>query len=243
VQRLTLANGQSLIYKVQSPPTVEPEFYQQARSPILASARLLPIEGRPAALLLEEIQPPRLDESALSTREKFRITEEILSKIAQIEGELPGLFDIRSEAQWIAHTEVILNNLEVLVGSGVFQQVNAYTIKKIARYSRSADVLEALNGRTGYVHTDLCAENIIRLAEDYRVIDWQRPIWGPVDLDRAILLKSLGIDPAGQVSRGIIQISRLLLIDWFAQAARYWFPAGTPTYDREIVRLAKKELK
>jgi hypothetical protein len=41
----------------------------------------------------------------------------------------------------------------------------------------------------------------------------------------------------------VILLRKPLLIDWFAQAARYWFPAGTPTYDREIARLAKKELK
>jgi streptomycin 6-kinase len=103
--------------------------------------------------------------------------------------------------------------------------------------------LETIHGQTGYVHGDLYGENVIRLAEGYRVIDWQRPLWGPVALDRVVLLESLGVDPTGQVTQGAILLRRLLLIDWFAQAARTWFPAGNPTYDREIARLVEEKLK
>ena len=41
VQRLLLADGVKLIYKSQLPPTVEPEFYASASSPLLPGHRLL----------------------------------------------------------------------------------------------------------------------------------------------------------------------------------------------------------
>ncbi len=239
VQRLTLANGRTLIYKVQSPPTVEPEFYRLARSPLLVRCRSLPIAGRPPALVLEDIRAPNLEEAVLSKREIIRAADEIISTISQIEGDLLARSDIHSEARWLAHSETILANLEALAGSGVFHLVKAATIKKIARYCNSDAVLEAIHGQTGYVHNDLCGENVLRLVDSYRVIDWQRPIWGPVELDRVTLLESLGVDPTGQVARGAILLRRLLLIDWLAQAARFWFPPGAPTYDREIARLVE----
>jgi hypothetical protein len=39
VQRLRLADGRSLVYKVQGEPTVEPDFYARARSRLLVAAQ------------------------------------------------------------------------------------------------------------------------------------------------------------------------------------------------------------
>ena len=43
VQRLLLGDGTRLIYKSQLPPTVEPEFYARAASPLLPGHRTLRI--------------------------------------------------------------------------------------------------------------------------------------------------------------------------------------------------------
>lgn len=237
VQRLHCVNGQTHIYKVQAPPTVEPAFYRHARSPLVVGAQVLPIEGMPAALLLEDIRAPSLCDLDLPTAAVLSIVDAVVSQIARMEGDLPAMFDIRTETQWLAHAQAIVMDLRVLVDAGLFQQVNAAMIDQVACHSRSAAVLETLAGPTGYVHQDLCAENVLVLADGYKVVDWQRPIWGPLALDRATLLESADMDPAPHVPPGVLQMRTLLLIGWFAQAARYWFPAGATAYDSEIARL------
>jgi hypothetical protein len=59
VQRLRLADGRRLIYKVQGDPSVEPDFYARARSPLLVAAQAIDRSTGPDALLLEDVDAPR----------------------------------------------------------------------------------------------------------------------------------------------------------------------------------------
>ena len=238
VQRLNLADGCTWIYKVQSQPTVEPEFYQQARSNLLVGARVLPIPGMPAALLLQDVRAENLDAYANSC-EILRHVEAILESLGHIHGSLPAFADIRGAERWLDYARDLVAELSYLVESGAFKQVDRLMVDRVAGVAQSRAVLQAVGGDTGYVHNDLCAENILVLEVGYKVLDWQRPIWGPVALDRATLLASLGIDPAEHVQPGILQLRSLLLIAWFAQAARRWFPAGAATYDAQIADLIR----
>jgi hypothetical protein len=234
VQRLHCEDGQSFIYKVQSAPSVEPEFYRQARSSLLVTARILPVDSGPAALLLEDVHAPRLGDVILSPADAVALTEQILDQIAAIDGNLPALNDIRSEDGWRAYTEAILNDLCALVAADSFQQVNAAMIDTVAAATAAEDVRAARQGKSGYVHSDLRTENVLVAADRVCVLDWQRPLWGPVALDRLSLLSSLGVDLADHVTAGVERLHVLLQIGWLAQCARRWFPPGVQTYDRQI---------
>lgn len=240
VQRLECATGVTHIYKAQAPPTVEPAFYLHARSPLLVSAQVLPGDHGPAALLLEDVQAPCLSDLSLATPRVLAMVDGIPTQIAQIAGDLPATYDIRTSDQWIGYGRAISADLRALVEGGTFRQVNAAMIDQVEAHIQSSAVLTAINGPTGYVHGDLWAENVFVLADGYRVVDWQRPIWGPVALDRATLLESVGIDPAQHVSLGVLRLRRLLLIGWYAQVARHWFSAGAAWYDSEIAQLVKQ---
>jgi len=240
VQRLQCADGQSYIYKVQAPPSIEPTFYQHARSPLLVTARVLHSDHALAALLLEDVLGSRISDLSLDEPSRLKMVDDIITQIARIAGDLPTLSDIRTPAQWLAHGQAITDDLRFLTAGGSFQQVNATTIDRVSAHIQSSVVLTAINGPTGYVHTDLRDENVLVLPDGYRVLDWQRPIRGPVALDRATMLESIGVDPARHVSVGVLQLRTLLLIGWFAQTARHWFPEGAPWYDSEIVKLAEQ---
>jgi hypothetical protein len=240
VQRLQCADGSSYIYKVQAPPTVEPTFYQNAQSPLVVSARLLHHEHGPAALLLEDLQAQHISDLSLSESTRLAMVNEILTQIPQIAGDLPALSDIRTPARWLALGLAITDDLRSLVAEGSFNQVNAAMIDQVSAHVHSSIVLAAINSPTGYVHTDLRDENVFVLADGYRVLDWQRPIWGPVALDRASMLESVGIDPAHHVLAGVLQLQTLLLIGWYAQTAHQWFPEGATWYDAEIAQLVKQ---
>lgn len=240
VQRLQCANGRSYIYKVQSPPTVEPTFYQTARSLLLVATQALPTPHRIAPLLMEDIQAPGLHELQLPIDKSLALVDEILAQIAQIEGDLPAHIDITDDSHWLQYVTTLEANLHALVANGDFQHVTLALIDVVSAHSRSDSVLEAINGPGGYVHMDLRAENILMAAHGPLVLDWQRPIWGPVALDRLTLLESLGVDAAAYVSNGVGQLHILLTIGWFVEAARKWFPPGVPTYDQKIAHLIER---
>jgi hypothetical protein len=221
VQRLRLADGRSLVYKVQGEPTVEPDFYARARSPLLVAAQRIERGAGPAALLLEDVAAPALSDRRLAEAEAARAVGEVLSAIAAVEGDPPVYADVRGEVRWAAFAARMLNNLRVIGHSA---------LDAVARAAESAEVLAAVADEPGLVHTDLKAAHVFVLPDGYRVLDWQRPIRGPVALDRATLLSWLGVDPRGRVAPGVLALRNLLLIAWWAN------PLGP--HNAEIARLA-----
>jgi len=93
----------------------------------------------------------------------------------------------------------------------------------------------------GLVHADLSADNCFYCPDgSFRLIDWQRPIFGPPTLDLVQLLESCGLDPRPHVKQDVIRLKRLLSVHWLAQCAYRWFPQGVRTYDRQIGALTEK---
>ena len=151
--------------------------------------------------------------------------------------------DLRSVEQWVAYAGTMLADLTALVESGAFRQADHALIDRLRRQALAPGVLTAFRTPTGYVHRDLSGDNIFVLAEGYRVIDWQRPLLGPVLLDLAALLQAVGVDPRKHVDAGILQLRDLLSIAWFVQCARTWFPPGAATYDAAVVRLTAQVIQ
>lgn len=236
VQRVSCEDGQTYIYKVQSPPTVEPAFYENARSPLLVSAQVIADN----TLIMEDIQAPHLNDVALSDAAKLAAVDDIVRQISQIEGDLPSVADLRTESAWAAYVETIVSDINMLIEEGKFQQVTQLMGDTLKKHADSSAVMNSFSGEMGLVHGDLWGENVLVTSDGYRVIDWQRPIFGPTALDRSTLLASVGLDPVPVVGPGIVQLRRLLLIAWLAQAARYWFPEGADHYDGQIAQLLRE---
>ena len=243
VQRIRTADGRSRIYKVQSEPTVEPAFYTRARSPLLVPVCVIEMPGSPSVLLLEEVVAPRLEEVRLSEARAVEIGNSLLDQIGRMEGDLPFRADISGLSQWMQYVEDMLGDLSALVEMGVFRAVDRALIDRLTRLAESGTVLAAIQSRTGYLHGDLTGDNVFVLPDGFRVIDWQRPIRGPVDIDRAVLLDSLGFDPGRHVPAGVVQLMHMLRIAWCAQCARCWFAPGATTYDAMIADLTAQAEK
>jgi aminoglycoside phosphotransferase (APT) family kinase protein len=133
-----------------------------------------------------------------------------------------------------------------LVLSGVFQQVDEGLIKRLEECALGEQILSLYEYPTGLIHGDLRAENVFllqsgrRFEDRLRVIDWQRPLRGPILIDQATLLESLGIDPIKFICKGAVQARDFLTVCWCAECASRWYPSATPTYDRIITELAAK---
>ncbi|NBD27780.1 phosphotransferase [Paenibacillus glycinis] len=231
VQRVRTAGGVRCIYKAQAPPTVEPDFYARARSELLVPARIAEALDHPPALILEELDAPRLSDLRLEEPALAAIAAELPLRIAAIGGSPPVMADLSTEARWTAYMDLVWEDLRALIGEGGFRRTDLALVDDLARWSESPSVREAFEGQTGLVHADLKAENVLVTPDGCRVLDWQRPILGPSALDTATLLISLGIDPARHVPGGIVQLYHFLHIAWYAQAARRWFPQGKPWFD------------
>lgn len=238
VQRVRTTDGRRFIYKVSAPPTVEAEFYARARSPVLIAARALPAAGTTTALLMEELVAPRLADARPA--DAPALAERLVRCIGSIEGDPPALHDISTRARWTDHMCAALDDIRACVAEGTFREVDAHLADRLERLASSPPVLEAVEARTGYVHGDLMAENVLVAGDGYRVLDWQRPLRGPTALDAATLLLSLGLDAARHVGPGVVLVHHLLHVAWFGQSARRWLPHGKPHLDRVIARIGRE---
>jgi hypothetical protein len=238
VQKLRLADGRRLVYKSSRSPTLEADFYAQAHSPLLLKVRTLYHQEGYVCILMDWLDALCLENLTLSEEDVLQIGRNLLARIAAIPGELPFYLDLRLTASWSGVREQILIPLRRLLQSGQLRRVGAQTLETIQTWCDAPEVLEALEVDTGLVHNDLTRDNIFILPDGYRLIDWQRPIYGPRALDLVTLVESAGIDARQHVSVGLLRLKRLLSIHWFVQCAERWFPPGINTYDRQIAQLA-----
>jgi hypothetical protein len=238
VQRLTTSNGRKVIYKTQFGPTVEPEFYAHARSSLLPTAKTIYRSDGHVCMLLDLIEGPTIEDLSLTEENVVEVGREVTAQIAEIDGQLPHFIDVSTEEQWTALIGAALRDIRHLVEQGKFNLVDATTVRGLEQWAFSESVLTAIRTNPGYVHGDLTADNLFVLQDGYRVVDWQRPMLGPTDLDLATLASSLGFNPSKFVHPDIVRVMHFLQVHWLTQCTTRWIPEATPTYDQQIVRFA-----
>jgi hypothetical protein len=205
---------------------------------LLIAAETLPeIEAGHVAMLFEFVSAPLLKDVTLSADEVVSAGQRLSAEIAAIEGDPPYYWDIGTEQAWAALMARVFTDLTQLYASGAFKVVDQALVCHLEQGAFSQDVLATLTDDVGLVHHDLSGDNIFILPDGYRVIDWQRPLWGPRKLDLANLLTSMGLDPWPHVGAGIVWLMHLLHIAWLTECSTTWFPAGHEGYDQAIARL------
>lgn len=241
VQQIRTTDGQRWIYKTQTGPTVEAAFYERARSYLLLPAQTIGQQNGHVMMLLPFVDAPLLHAQAQSETDLLQTASAVVAQIATISGDPPYLYDIGGPDQWRMLVEATCHTLHNLVSSGQFTQVTASMIDQTQRQLLAEPVCTATGQESGLVHGDLTGDNIFVIGDGrWYVIDWARPVLGPTDTDLANLLESLGIDPLRHVSHEIMTILYGMRIQWFAQCAAQWFPAGAPTYDAQIAELMRR---
>ncbi|MBN1579475.1 MAG: phosphotransferase [Anaerolineae bacterium] len=239
VQQLQLEDGRKLIYKSQAGPTVEPAFYKRAASPLLLSTETLWESDGHACMLIEFIEAPHLEDLDLPEDEAVRTGQEIVARIAEIKGDPPCYIDIGSADKWGQLVDATVRDLRGLVALGRFQHVTGDTVRELDRLARDPIVLEALERDPGLVHGDLGGDNVFRCPDGYKIIDWQRPIRGPRELDLMVFASRMGsirrfeFDPLKYVHPGIAAMWAFLSAQWFTECKTRWIPKATD-YDSVI---------
>jgi hypothetical protein len=231
VERIATTHKQ-WIYKTQSGPTVEAAFYAVAQSDLLAPTRVLYQQDGYTCMLGEFVDAPLIEDLGLNEGQALSITRQVRARMDEMEGHLPYLYDIRTPELWQSLVDGTLENILNLIGQGRYTQTTPDIVEELRGWAHSEQTLQAVRRKPGYVHGDFTGDNLFVLGEgDYRVIDWQRPYYGPTELDIASMLESLEFDPLQIVGPGIVQIGSFMLIRWFTVCAVRWFPDGAETYD------------
>jgi Ser/Thr protein kinase RdoA (MazF antagonist) len=146
--------------------------------------------------------------------------------------KFPHYLDLSTPKKWSGLVKEIQARLESLVEAGTFRQVTRKAAREVFRWANPPAVLDLYHGPVGLVHGDLTAENIFVLGDgSYRVIDWQRPLLAPTAVDLVNLLPSLGCDPTGFALQGAQRMRDCLLLHWWVECARRWYPPAAGTYD------------
>ena len=108
---------------------------------------------------------------------------------------------------------------------GRIKRAPSVRVEIIDRCVRGPEVIDAVGRNVGSVHGDLNADNVFITDSGYKVIDWQRPILGPMDLNRSFL-DDPKIDT--QMKKGLLRVETFLFVAWMTEAKKTWIPDGPP---------------
>lgn len=224
VQRLLLGNGKRLIYKSQLPPTVEPEFYERASSMLLPAHRTLGTLGDCVTMTFDWIEAPPLRDVARSEADFVSHGRRLVARIGQIRGELPVYLDIGSKRAWCEMTESTLYNLKQLIEDGRFRSIELGDLERLKTWTSCSTVIDAITERPRVVHGDLTSDQVFVGDDGYRVVDWQRPVVAPPEVDLVALLVDRSIEPTRYICAIAVGIFWFLRLHWAVEAQHDLFP-------------------
>lgn len=224
VQQLILDNGTKLIYKSQLPPTVELRFYENASTKLLPDCRTLGKLGKCDIMLLEWIDAPLLSSKICSDMELVKHGKRVIEEIGGINGVLPVYMDIGSTEAWSNVVSDYLETLKKLVSDGKFNSVQPEAVEQLKHWASSDKVLLMITKNPQVTHGDLKADQIFVTEDGYRIIDWQRPVMAPPEIDLVSLLIGQGVDPLRFVDATVVGIFWFLHLCWAIEAQYFLFP-------------------
>jgi len=224
VQKLLLDGGGKLIYKSQLPPTVEAQFYRLAGSSILPKHRVLDRLGKCDTMVIEWIEASLLSDMVLSEDGLLDHGKRVVGEIAEIQGELPAYLDIGTASAWSDVAAATLRKLEVLIRNKRFKSLSEKHLRGVETWTELESVIQGMTERTGIIHGDLKADQIFIVGNEYRVIDWQRPVRGPVALDLVSLLEGQRIDSRKYIDLNLVKGFWFLRLHWAVEAQVELFP-------------------
>lgn len=247
VQRLLLADGDQWIYKSQlRATTVEPEFYAAVKgfhiSPYLPKAKYIGNLHYSVGMVFEYISAPCLTDLQLSESQIVDYGKILLSIIHPYPVELnsmssvPVYTDISSLVKWSAYAAKSLSMLNDLITKQQFCFTTSADVRGLTEWSQSQAVSQLFQSPATLNHGDLGGDNIFVTQDGFKIIDWQRPILGPAELDLVTYLYAMGVDPLKYTPRSINELNWFIHMHWFVECKAYWFPPGE-SYDRQVAEL------
>ncbi len=242
VQKITTVDGTSLVYKVQHLPTVESQFYRSATSRLLPKYEYLGKVNDCEAMTFEFIQGKRLSECDVDEPNLIRMGRELQSEIRNIQGDLPVLVDIGDAQKWNSFAKSVLERLTGLIEQRLFPNMDISLVGELTEWANGSAIADIVNNESCFMHGDPNGDNIFVLPDGYKLIDWQRTLYAPRDVDMVGLLLERGFNPYPHVKREVVQIFCFLRIDWFTLCMATLIPGWT-LYERYVIDASESLLR
>ncbi|HET7559912.1 MAG TPA: NUDIX domain-containing protein [Limnochordia bacterium] len=251
VYRLQLNDGRRVIYKVQRPPTLEPEIYARVRSELLPRAELIDVQDGCTHMFMEELHGATLEPKGLSPGQLLELGRPLVEAIARFPERveepsaaspagLPVFCDVSSEALWQAFVRRTIGDLRGLVAAGHFAAFTPERLERLEGALAAPQLARWAAQESAFAHGDFHHDNVMVVAGRYRVLDWQRPWRGPKSVDLAILLERAGHDAYPHLGGPAVQMRHALLLNWWVQGATRWVPQGRDFFEHLALRAAER---
>ena len=240
VQRIR-CRDETVIYKAQRDPSVEPAFYRAASSRLLPAHRNLGEFNGCYSMTFEDLAATPLAEQPLEVEALLSLASRIHGEIDEIQGDLPVYTDIGCEARWLAFADRCFERISRGKRGSLFAEVPSDLVPRLRTWAESSGVVELIETRSAFCHGDLNGGNILGVSGALKLIDWQRPRIAPRDVDVAALLLSQGYDAYAHVQREAVQVFFFLLLSWFVESQLEWIPQVD--YGNQVLAAASRLLE
>jgi hypothetical protein len=214
--KVTLLDGGVWAYKAQLPPTVESSFYAATTSPLLVPFRDLGSAGSTSFIATEWIDAASLHTLPLTDEEFVGHAKRVVGELGGIRTDAPVFLDLSTREAFQSQVDLSCERLDRLIRDGSFTLVRADAVGRLSKWSQSDAVVRAIESTDGIAHGDLSPEEVFPIGDGYRVIDWQRPVRGPSELDLVSLLQHRRLNPRDFVAREYVELAAFLLLHWAA---------------------------
>lgn len=222
VEYVVLETGKKLAYKSQLPPTVEADFYQSASSKLLPGYKYLGKLGDCETMAIDWVDAPLLNFKKADTEILLEQGKQIIAEIGMISGNAPAYLNLAFPV-WPDAVKSVLEKLDQLISRRQFRAVDISSIEKIIKWSLRDNVKQAINS-SRLTHGDLKAEQVFITDDGYKVIDWQRPVIAPPEVDLVSLLIDQKINPLLFLDPVFVQVFWFLRLHWAVEAQFELFP-------------------
>ncbi|MBN2048167.1 MAG: phosphotransferase [Anaerolineaceae bacterium] len=235
VEKITLDDGRKFTCKAQRPPTLELAFYQQTHAPHLMNDVFHFQQGDYQTILFEWVEAAELDPYMEEHHQILWNVDRFLKAIEQMDHGQPVFIDLSTAEKFTTHFTQSSRRIRELVQQ---QQLSEFILDWIESFDSLVSdpaMVSAAAKNARLVHGDLTADNVLLTPEqDFYILDWQRPLRCNPELDRMLLLNMFEKPPDLPIDEHIQYLYQMLQIDWLAQCADRWFPAGIHDYDYAI---------
>ncbi len=108
----------------------------------------------------------------------------------------------------------VLSRRDQLTETGWFTHPDRKAANRIRAWAGSPAVVSAISARSRAIHGDLNGGQVFVTDSGYRVIDWQRPVIAPAEVDLVSLLVDKRVEPHGVVDDAAVDTFWLLRLHW-----------------------------
>ncbi len=235
VERITISDDTSRIYKTFYNLPVETEFYRRIQSRHIPKVFYNKSDGDQHWLILEDIKGQQPLEN-LDRKKSLDFARQVRMIVNEIGSAEPYRFDL-SKIGYSTFTYTTIELLQKLRSEAKLIKVDEVVIAHINEMLSIKEVFDTEHNQCSLLHGDFSSRNIlVRPNGEIMLIDWQNILFGPEDIDIYNYMTYLKFNPVPIAGIGPEILRLALVIRWYAECVDRWLP-WPDFYDGKIAKI------